>query len=160
MRGMSRLAFEELVDSEPILPGTDAEVLEAETVPKADKLLKKMTVEEKVGQVIQGWNQGLQGVKVGSRVQLDIPADLMKRPVNEGFSGGEKKRNEIMQMAILEPELAILDETDSGLDIDALRIVAVGVGQDHDAFAGQRLDVLDEIRLREKPVGERGFHRR
>ncbi len=53
--------------------------------------------------------------------------DLLKRPVNEGFSGGEKKRNEIFQMAVLDPRLAILDETDSGLDIDALRIVAHGV---------------------------------
>jgi len=52
-----------------------------------------------------------------------------KRPVNEGFSGGEKKRNEIFQMAILDPQLAVLDETDSGLDIDALRIVAGGVNQ-------------------------------
>jgi Fe-S cluster assembly ATP-binding protein len=52
---------------------------------------------------------------------------LMNRSVNEGFSGGEKKRNEILQMAVLEPKLAILDETDSGLDIDALRIVAQGV---------------------------------
>jgi Fe-S cluster assembly ATP-binding protein len=58
---------------------------------------------------------------------LHIPDDLLKRPVNEGFSGGEKKRNEIFQMAVLEPKLAILDETDSGLDIDALRIVADGV---------------------------------
>ena len=53
----------------------------------------------------------------------------MKRPVNEGFSGGEKKRNEIFQMAVLEPKLAILDETDSGLDIDALRIVSSGVNK-------------------------------
>jgi len=52
---------------------------------------------------------------------------LMSRPVNDGFSGGEKKRNEIFQMAVLEPKLAILDETDSGLDIDALKIVANGV---------------------------------
>jgi len=52
---------------------------------------------------------------------------LLERPVNEGFSGGEKKRNEILQMAVLEPKLAILDETDSGLDIDALRVVAAGV---------------------------------
>src|SRR5436189_5633698 len=58
---------------------------------------------------------------------LHMPDDLMKRPVNEGFSGGEKKRNEIFQMAILEPKLFILDETDSGLDIDALRTVADGV---------------------------------
>jgi Fe-S cluster assembly ATP-binding protein len=59
--------------------------------------------------------------------QLEIDASLLSRPVNEGFSGGEKKRNEIFQMAVLEPRLAILDETDSGLDIDALRVVANGV---------------------------------
>src|SRR6266568_855509 len=58
---------------------------------------------------------------------LEIDESLMNRPVNEGFSGGEKKRNEIFQMAVLEPRLAILDETDSGLDIDALKIVANGV---------------------------------
>ena len=60
---------------------------------------------------------------------VDIDEDLLSRPVNEGFSGGEKKRNEIFHMAILEPKLAILDETDSGLDIDALRIVADGVNK-------------------------------
>ncbi len=60
---------------------------------------------------------------------VEIDESLVKRPVNEGFSGGEKKRNEIFQMALLEPTLAILDETDSGLDIDALRIVASGVNQ-------------------------------
>jgi Fe-S cluster assembly ATP-binding protein len=58
---------------------------------------------------------------------LNIDQALLQRPVNEGFSGGEKKRNEIFQMAVLEPKLAILDETDSGLDIDALKIVAHGV---------------------------------
>ena len=58
---------------------------------------------------------------------VELPADLMKRAVNDGFSGGEKKRNEIFQMAMLEPKLAVLDETDSGLDIDALRVVASGV---------------------------------
>lgn len=58
---------------------------------------------------------------------LHMPEDLLKRPVNEGFSGGEKKRNEIFQMAILDPKLCILDETDSGLDIDALKSVADGV---------------------------------
>jgi Fe-S cluster assembly ATP-binding protein len=60
---------------------------------------------------------------------LHISDDLMHRAVNEGFSGGEKKRNEIFQMAVLEPRLAILDETDSGLDIDALRLVAEGVNR-------------------------------
>ncbi|MDQ2989964.1 MAG: Fe-S cluster assembly ATPase SufC [Pseudomonadota bacterium] len=60
---------------------------------------------------------------------LEINPDFLDRSVNEGFSGGEKKRNEILQMALLEPRLAILDETDSGLDIDALRVVANGVNQ-------------------------------
>jgi Fe-S cluster assembly ATP-binding protein len=60
---------------------------------------------------------------------VDLDEALVRRPVNEGFSGGEKKRNEIFQMAVLEPALAILDETDSGLDIDALRIVAQGVNR-------------------------------
>lgn len=59
--------------------------------------------------------------------QLKLDEKLLKRNVNEGFSGGEKKRNEILQMALLEPKLAILDETDSGLDIDALHIIAQGV---------------------------------
>ena len=65
-------------------------------------------------------------VKEKSKV-VDIDEALLKRPVNSGFSGGEKKRNEIFQMAVLEPKLAILDETDSGLDIDALKVVARGV---------------------------------
>jgi Fe-S cluster assembly ATP-binding protein len=60
---------------------------------------------------------------------IELDKNLINRSVNEGFSGGEKKRNEIFQMAMLEPKLAILDETDSGLDIDALRIVAQGVNQ-------------------------------
>ena len=59
--------------------------------------------------------------------RLAMPADMLKRNVNVGFSGGEKKRNEVLQMAVLQPKLAILDETDSGLDIDALKIVADGV---------------------------------
>jgi Fe-S cluster assembly ATP-binding protein len=65
---------------------------------------------------------------IGDKIKLlNLKDSLLKRPVNEGFSGGEKKRNEIFQMAVLEPKLALLDETDSGLDIDALRIVAGGV---------------------------------
>ncbi|MBX6373591.1 MAG: Fe-S cluster assembly ATPase SufC [Acetobacteraceae bacterium] len=59
--------------------------------------------------------------------ELSMPEDMLKRSVNVGFSGGEKKRNEILQLALLRPKLAVLDETDSGLDIDALRIVADGV---------------------------------
>ena len=65
---------------------------------------------------------------ISDRIKLlNLKDSLLKRPVNEGFSGGEKKRNEIFQMAVLEPKLALLDETDSGLDIDALRVVANGV---------------------------------
>ena len=59
--------------------------------------------------------------------ELKIDADMLKRPVNVGFSGGEKKRNEILQMAMLEPKMCILDETDSGLDVDAMKLVADGV---------------------------------
>ncbi len=60
---------------------------------------------------------------------VEMESSFMSRSVNEGFSGGEKKRNEILQMAVLEPKLAVLDETDSGLDIDALRVVAGGIGK-------------------------------
>lgn len=66
---------------------------------------------------------------------LQIDADMLKRPVNVGFSGGEKKRNEILQMAMLEPKMCILDETDSGLDVDAMKLVAEGVNALRD---GQR----------------------
>lgn len=82
---------------------------------------------------------------------VEMREEFKERNVNEGFSGGEKKRNEILQMALLEPKLAILDETDSGLDIDALRIVAQGVNRLHQSHKGlilithyQRL--LDYIR--------------
>ena len=64
-----------------------------------------------------------------SAKKLDIAQEMLRRPVNVGFSGGEKKRNEILQMALLEPKLAVLDETDSGLDIDALKVVSDGVNQ-------------------------------
>ena len=65
---------------------------------------------------------------ISDRIKLlNLKDSLLKRPVNEGFSGGEKKRNEIFQMAVLEPKLALLDETDTGLDIDALRVVANGL---------------------------------
>jgi Fe-S cluster assembly ATP-binding protein len=83
--------------------------------------------------------------------ELKIDAEMLKRPVNVGFSGGEKKRNEILQMAMLEPKMCILDETDSGLDVDAMRLVADGVNALRDAGRGflvithyQRL--LDHIR--------------
>ncbi|MDP7067521.1 MAG: ABC transporter ATP-binding protein, partial [Acidimicrobiales bacterium] len=65
--------------------------------------------------------------------RLDMDASFMDRYLNEGFSGGEKKRNEILQLAILEPEFAVLDETDSGLDVDALKIVARGVRDVHES---------------------------
>lgn len=64
--------------------------------------------------------------------QVHLPLDFLKRGVNEGFSGGEKKRNEIMQMILLEPQLCILDESDSGLDVDALQVVADGVNSQRD----------------------------
>jgi Fe-S cluster assembly ATP-binding protein len=69
---------------------------------------------------------------------LEIPSELVDRYVNQGFSGGEKKRNEILQMAVLQPELAILDETDSGLDIDALKHVSGGVNK----LAGPEVGIL------------------
>jgi Fe-S cluster assembly ATP-binding protein len=72
----------------------------------------------------------------GKATLLDMDASMLTRSVNEGFSGGEKKRNEIFQMAVLEPKLAILDETDSGLDIDALKLVANGVNAMHSAERG------------------------
>lgn len=67
---------------------------------------------------------------------LKIDADMLKRPVNVGFSGGEKKRNEILQMALLEPKMCILDETDSGLDVDAMKLVARGVNALRDENRG------------------------
>ena len=80
----------------------------------------------------------MQFVKLArERAQLvDIPQDMLKRSVNEGFSGGEKKRFEVFQLALLEPRLAVLDETDSGLDIDALRVVAEGVNKLRDQNRG------------------------
>ncbi|MFZ9950596.1 MAG: ABC transporter ATP-binding protein, partial [Gemmobacter sp.] len=82
---------------------------------------------------------------------LRIDPEMLKRPVNVGFSGGEKKRNEILQMALLEPRMCILDETDSGLDVDAMKLVSDGVNALRDAGRGflvithyQRL--LDHIR--------------
>ena len=73
----------------------------------------------------RGWNE--------KRKIVELDSKFTRRSVNEGFSGGEKKRNEIFQMAMLEPKLAILDETDSGLDVDAMRIVADGVNKMHTA---------------------------
>ena len=70
----------------------------------------------------------LKKIRIKSKL-LDIDSKFLSRSLNEGFSGGEKKRNEIFQMAMLEPKMAILDETDSGLDIDALKVVANGVNK-------------------------------
>ncbi len=71
-----------------------------------------------------------------SAKSLQIDSEMLKRPVNVGFSGGEKKRNEILQMAMLEPKMCILDETDSGLDVDAMKLVAEGVNSLRDAGRG------------------------
>lgn len=73
--------------------------------------------------------QGKTGSIEEKMAELEIRAEFLERNINEGFSGGEKKRNEILQMALFNPDLAILDETDSGLDIDAMRIVAKGVNR-------------------------------
>ena len=91
----------------------------------------------------------LKAVKVKMK-ELGLGEDFLKRPVNAGFSGGEKKRNEILQMTMLDPRLAILDETDSGLDIDALRIVADGVNRLRrddiaQGFSTHYLRLLDHI---------------
>jgi Fe-S cluster assembly ATP-binding protein len=68
--------------------------------------------------------------------QVKMDESFLKRPVNEGFSGGEKKRNEVLQMSVLEPRFAVMDETDSGLDIDALKVVADGVNALRDGERG------------------------
>lgn len=68
--------------------------------------------------------------------ELQIDAEMLKRPINTGFSGGEKKRNEVLQMAVLEPKMCILDETDSGLDVDAMKLVADGVNALRDEGRG------------------------
>ena len=70
---------------------------------------------------------GVMKLVQGEAKKLNITNDMLKRPLNVGFSGGEKKRNEILQMAVLQPKLAVLDETDSGLDVDALKLVGEGV---------------------------------
>ena len=94
--------------------------------------------------------------------RLGMDSSFVDRYLNEGFSGGEKKRNEIMQMAILEPELAILDETDSGLDIDALRIVAKGIREVRSRAArdGRRADHPLPAPARRDPARSRPHPRR
>jgi len=88
-------------------------------------------IREKRGQTPLTAAEFLKKAKAASK-QVKLPVDFLKRGVNEGFSGGEKKRNEIMQMILLEPTLCILDESDSGLDIDALQEVANGVNSQRD----------------------------
>src|SRR5688500_12775716 len=79
----------------------------------------------------------------GAMADLDIDPDFAERSVNEGFSGGEKKRHEVLQLALLKPKFAILDETDSGLDVDALRVVSEGVNRYRAATGGAEL--ADEL---------------
>jgi len=85
--------------------------------------LRESRGEEKIA--IRDFNKLLEG----KAKELGFDAEMLKRNVNEGFSGGEKKRNEVLQLAVLEPKLALLDETDSGLDIDALKVVSEGVNR-------------------------------
>lgn len=87
----------------------------------------------------------------GKAKEFEVSADMLKREINVGFSGGEKKRLEILQLSLLQPKLAILDEADSGLDIDALKIVSQGVNQWHNADNGlliitHHLDLLKQIK--------------
>lgn len=84
------------------------------------------SIRRAAGKEEMGTIEFLQSIRKKAKL-LQLDEELLKRNVNAGFSGGEKKRNEILQMAMLEPKLAILDETDSGLDIDALRVIAQGV---------------------------------
>ena len=87
------------------------------------------------GQELMSATEFLKVVRAKAK-DLKIDADMLKRPVNVGFSGGEKKRNEILQMAMLEPRMCILDETDSGLDVDAMKLVAQGVNALRDEGRG------------------------
>ena len=114
--------------------------------------IKTAINESRKAQGLDDMNSGelLKKIRQKSKL-LDIDSKFLSRSLNQGFSGGEKKRNEILQMALLEPKIAILDETDSGLDIDALRIVASGIKKISNAQTGiilithyQRL--LDEIK--------------
>jgi len=90
---------------------------------------------ESAGEPALSAKEFLQKAKAACK-QVNLPLEFLKRGVNEGFSGGEKKRNEIMQMILLEPKLCILDETDSGLDIDALQVVAEGVNSQRSSDRG------------------------
>ena len=108
-----------------VIAGHNKFEVEADELSFEGENLLDMSIEERARK----------GLFLGFQYPVEIPgvtmANFMKIAVNEGFSGGEKKKNEIFQMAMLEPKLAILDETDSGLDIDALRIVATGVTKLH-----------------------------
>ncbi|MEO8456264.1 MAG: Fe-S cluster assembly ATPase SufC [Chloroflexota bacterium] len=101
------------------LPG----IRNREFLRTALEAIREARGEEKLG--IREFNKILEA----KATELGFEADMLKRNVNEGFSGGEKKRNEVLQLSVLEPKLALLDETDSGLDIDALKIVSEGVNR-------------------------------
>src|SRR6267378_422464 len=118
-----------LADGREILKGIDLTVAEGEVPGVNNTYFLRAAVNAQRrhrGEPELDAGQFLRIVRAKLKV-LDIGDDLLQRAVNVGFSGGEKKRNEIFQMAMLEPRLAVLDETDSGLDIDALRTVARGV---------------------------------
>ena len=111
-----------LPNNQPVIHTIEARLQMPETAAKSSEAEKPAAQEEMPAK------EFLALVKDKSKL-VELDSKLASRSVNEGFSGGEKKRNEIFQMAMLQPKLAILDETDSGLDIDALRIVANGVNK-------------------------------
>ena len=112
-----------------VLSGRDGYVVTNGSVALKGEDLLEMEPEERAkarGQEEMSATDFLKEIRAKAK-ELKIDAEMLKRPVNVGFSGGEKKRNEILQMAMLEPAMCILDETDSGLDVDAMKLVADGV---------------------------------
>src|SRR5436190_1669777 len=119
----------------------DAATLEIEGLHasvEGKQILKGIDLTVRQGEVHALMGPNGSGKSTLANVLLGVEDDMVRRYVNQGFSGGEKKKNEVLQLAVLEPEIAVLDETDSGLDIDSLRAVATGV----DKLIGPDLGVL------------------